>query len=99
LAHQLRGKPMMRAWWLGLVLCLGCADEGIQQDASDCAGNEILVEDVCTMLGPADECTAEGDVCIALCDNLTSCAMPGSLRPLNGFPTAPHGYCVECTQP
>ena len=66
---------------------------------AECAANERLVIDVCTELGPDDGCVDVDDVCIALCDQAATCTTTGGLRPLNGFPTAPSGYCVECEVP
>ncbi len=71
----------------------------LQDTAADCQPNERLITDVCTELGPADECTQIEDVCIALCDGLQTCTTTGDLRPINGWPTAPDGYCVECDVP
>lgn len=84
---------------LALIVVLGC-DDGTNQQESDCATNERLIKHVCTQLGPDDGCVAYADVCIKLCDGLTSCSMVSNqLRPLTGWPTAPDGYCVVCLQP
>jgi hypothetical protein len=62
-----------------------------------CGPAERLVTDVCTELGGDDGCTDVDDVCIALCDGVTSCTtVDPRLRPLTGWPTAPDGYCVVC---
>lgn len=68
------------------------------QDA-DCTEAQRLVTDVCTELGPDDGCVAVDDVCVPLCDALTSCTVTGGLRATRGWPTAPDGYCVECVTP
>ena len=84
----------MRRLLCTLLLVSGCADN--DQTMADCQTNEVLIKDVCTQLGPSDECVESADTCIALCDGLTACDQPGTLRPLTGWPTAPDGYCVEC---
>lgn len=86
--------------WLSLLpfLLVACANSADQTEA-DCKPEERLVRDVCTQLGPDDGCVETADVCIALCDGLTACDHPGTLRPLNGWPTAPDGYCIECPTP
>ncbi len=63
-----------------------------------CGPAARLVTDVCTELGGDDGCTDVDDVCIALCDGVMSCTtVAPQLRPLTGWPTAPDGYCVVCT--
>jgi hypothetical protein len=88
----------MRWKWLLPILIAACADSADQTE-TDCMVNERLVRDVCTQLGPDDGCVESADTCIALCDGLTACDHPGGLRPLSGWPTAPDGYCIECTMP
>jgi len=64
-----------------------------------CASNERLVTDACTELGPDDGCVDVDDVCIALCDGLTTCTETGGLRATSPWPVAPNGYCVSCDVP
>lgn len=87
-----------------LVACTGSdPDENpVVQSAAqsaECTAAERLVTDVCTELGPDDGCVAVDDVCVPLCDELTSCTVTGDLRATRGWPTAPDGYCVECVTP
>ena len=91
---------------LVLLLCLaGCADEPrenpqvVSEVTSSCGATKRLVRDVCTKLGSDDSCVDVDDVCVALCDSRSACTTVGGLRILNGWPTAPDGYCVECTTP
>jgi hypothetical protein len=100
----------MRVLVLVLVLVLvalaGCADEPrenprvVTDDLASCGASKRLVTDVCTQLGSDDGCVDVDDVCIALCDGRTSCTTAADdLRVLSGWPTAPNGYCVECSVP
>ena len=87
------------------ALVTGCADQPpenpvvVPQIMARCGPAARLVTNACTQLGPDDGCTNVADVCVALCDQRTSCTTVGGLRVLNGWPTAPDGYCVECTAP
>ena len=68
-------------------------------DAS-CGVAARRVTNVCTKLGPDDGCAAVDDVCVALCDQATSCSVVDPvLRVLSPWPVAPAGYCVVCTTP
>jgi len=91
---------------LGVVVAFGACSNPeehpviVHDVAAPCDASERLVTDVCVELGPDDGCVDVADVCIALCDGLTSCAeVETTLRPLDPFPIAPDGYCVPCAQP
>jgi hypothetical protein len=96
---------MMRL--LPVMFLLGCATDrvtphpGVVAAAmAPCDPAFRLVKDVCTKLGPDDACVATGDVCIALCDQASACAVVDpALRVLDPWPVAPGGYCVVCLQP
>jgi hypothetical protein len=86
---------------LVVIVVAACADRKenprvVPQVTDDCGQSKRLVTDVCTQLGPTDACANVDDVCVALCDHLTSCTTVGGLRMLNGWAVAPDGYCVEC---
>lgn len=93
-----------------LAICLvpaltGCLEpeenpQVVLAATSACPASERLVTDVCTELGGDDGCTDVDDVCIALCDGVTTCTtVDPRLRVLSPFPTAPAGYCVVCLDP
>jgi len=91
-----------------LLLACACVDEPAENPsvasaatstAAACEPNERLVTDVCTQLGPDDGCVDVDDVCVSLCDELATCTTTGGLRAISAWPTAPRGYCVECTVP
>lgn len=63
-----------------------------------CGASARMVRDICVRLGPADACVETGDVCVALCDDLSQCAMVGEVRAMHLWAIAPKGYCVECVQ-
>ena len=85
---------------------VGCTSDAKHEDpkvvpdvSSKCGPAARLVTDVCTQLGGDDGCVAVDDVCVALCDGVTSCmTVDPTLRALSSFPIAPDGYCVMCTQ-
>jgi hypothetical protein len=96
-------QRIVLAFSLLLCACTDAVHENPQvtnEVTSSCGPSKRLVTDVCTELGGDDGCVAVDDVCIALCDGLTSCTTVSSmLRPLTGWPTAPDGYCVVCDVP
>lgn len=94
----------MRIVLVLVCLAAGCAEprenpQVVSEVTASCGPSKRLVTNACTKVGSGDECVDVDDVCVALCDDRTSCTTVGGLRILNGWPTAPDGYCVECTVP
>jgi len=94
---------MTRLAFVSLVLA-ACAEpkenpQVVPEVTPRCGPAARLVTDACTKLGSDDGCVKVDDVCVALCDQRTSCTTVDDLRVIRPWAIAPGDYCVECEVP